>query len=158
MGFPHPRPTLIVAGLLGLLAPGCRTPTIEVTVPYIERLTLIEPRPPAMEIDKALGDRADAYAATRPGGQAWRGWGLSMEPLLPPEAWVVTETIPFDDLKPGQVVLFTGGLGRPVAHALVQRTKRGWRTAGVREQVLDSTIVTPANYIGVVTTAFIVES
>ncbi|GAB5560214.1 MAG: hypothetical protein SynsKO_18610 [Synoicihabitans sp.] len=137
---------------------GCTSPTITVTVPRIERLQLRTPDTPELQIDRALSERAEAYARERNYAQAWRGAGLSMEPLIPPDAWIVTETIPFEALEKGQVVLYLRSHGRRVAHALVRRTGQGWITVGINnEQIADDARVTRRNYIGVVTAAFIVE-
>ena len=153
----YPAAPLLVAGLL-LFGAGCMTKTVVVSVPRIERLEVIDPYSPATVVEQALQDRAEDYVATRPGSQAWRGKGLSMQPLLPPNAWVVTEPLPFNTLEAGQVVMFHGRHGRPVAHALVERTRKGWVTMGVNNgNVADRNLMTPANYLGVVTTAFIVQ-
>jgi len=129
-----------------------------VTVPRIERLHLSNPDTPQLKIDRALSERAEAYARTRPNAQVWRGQGLSMEPLIPPDAWIVSERLPYENLEPGQVVLFNGSSGRRVAHALVVKTNKGWITIGVNnEQGIDDTRVTRYNYIGVITAAFVAD-
>ncbi len=145
---------LLVAGL----SFGCQSNTLTVTVPRIERLRLSNPDTPRREINRALGERAEAYARTRPDAQAWRGQGLSMEPLIPPDAWIVSEMLPYETLEPGQVVLFNGSSGRRVAHALVKKMRDGWITVGVNnEQGIDDTRVTRYNYLGVITAAFVAE-
>ncbi len=137
---------------------GCQSQTITVTVPRIERFKLSNPDATRFEIDRALSDRAEAYARTRPDAQVWRGHGLSMEPLIPSDAWIVSELLPYDTLKPGQVVLFHGNSGRRVAHALVKKLRDGWITIGVNnEQRIDDTRVTRGNYIGVIIAAFVAE-
>jgi len=140
------------------LSSGCQSNTITVTVPRIERYKLSNPDAPQLKIDRALSERAEAYARTRPDAQAWRGQGLSMEPLIPPDAWIVTEMLPYEDLEPGQVVLFNGSSGRRVAHALVVKTREGWITVGVNnQQTIDNTRVTRSNYLGVITAAFVAD-
>ncbi len=101
----------------------------------------------------------EAFARTRPyAAQVWRGQGLSMEPLIPPDAWIVSEELPFEDLKVGQVVLYHSSSGRRVAHALVKNTCQGWITVGVNnEHGIDDTRVTDYNYLGVITAAFLAE-
>ncbi|MCF3651591.1 hypothetical protein [Synoicihabitans lomoniglobus] len=135
---------------------GCASPSITVTVPEVYTFDIADPAATRQQIGLALGRQADAFAATRPDAQTWRGMGLSMEPLIPPEAWVVTEPVAFAQLQIGQVVLFRGRGGRLVAHALVKSTRQGWITMGVNNrQVTDSTRVNAINYIGVVTAAFV---
>jgi hypothetical protein len=150
--------TLAIALLVGGLVTGCQSKTLTVTVPRIERFRLSNPNALQLEIDRALSERAEAFAHTRKYAQVWRGLGLSMEPLIPPEAWIVTETLPYDTLERGQVVLFNRSLGRRVAHALVKKTSEGWITVGVNnQQIADHTRVTRRNYLGVVTAAFVAD-
>jgi hypothetical protein len=145
----------LMIGIAFLAMAGCQSPPLTVTVPHIERLRVLNPDTKPLDIDRALSDRADAFAKQRPDTKTWRGKGLSMQPLIPPDAWIVTETIPFETLERGQVVLFTSRHGRRVAHALVKNTREGWITVGVNnKQVADRSRVTRQNYIGVVTAAF----
>ena len=153
--------TFIAIGLAVwvLVLTGCQNPPLTVTVPRIERFHVTDKAATRLDIDRALSDRAEAFARTRSHSQTWRGSGLSMEPLIPPEAWIVTETIPYDRLEIGQVVLYNRSPGRRVAHALVKRTREGWITIGVNnQQVADYTRVTRRNYIGVVTAAFVAQN
>lgn len=150
------RVRLVGLALLGLLA-GCAAPVIRVTVPRIETLHLTDRATPRREVDRALSKLADDYAAARPGAQAWRGQGLSMEPLIAADAWIVTEVVPFSQLTIGQVVLFRNRRGRLVAHALVKFTSRGWVTAGVNNEAADRELLTMSSYIGVVTAAFVTD-
>lgn len=150
-------PTLLAAIMLvaGLLS-GCQSKPLTVTVPHIERFQLSDPNPPQLQIDRALSERAEAFARTKKYAQAWRGLGLSMEPLIPPDAWIVTETHPYETLERGQVVLFNRSPGRRVAHALLKKTGEGWITVGVNNEHIDHyTRVTRRNYLGVVTAAFV---
>ncbi len=127
-------------------------------MPSVTRFQVNNPSASALDIDRALNERAEAFAQQRPYAQTWRGAGLSMQPLIPPNAWIVTETIPFEALERGQVVLFAKSNQRRVAHALVKKTREGWITAGVNnQQIADRTRVTRQNYIGVVTAAFVAE-
>lgn len=156
-----PSQQVLIAGILLIvgLSSGCQSNTITVTVPRIERFQLSNPDASRFEIDRALSNRAEAYARTRPySAQVWRGHGLSMEPLIPPYAWIVSEELPFEELKVGQVVLYHNGSGRRVAHALVKKMRDGWITVGVNnEHGIDDTRVTPYNYLGVITAAFLAE-
>ncbi|MDB4473922.1 hypothetical protein N9023_02850 [Opitutaceae bacterium] len=142
---------------LGLFGTGCQSP-LTVTVPHIERFQLSNPDASPLEIDRALSERAEIYARTRPYTQVWHGHGLSMEPLLPPEAWIVSETLPFEQLERGQVVLFNRSPGHRVAHALLKKTGQGWITVGVNNERVDHyTRVTRRNYLGVITAAFVAD-
>ena len=137
---------------------GCQSNDLTVTVPRVERFLLNHPDTPQREIDRALSERAEAYARTRSYAQVWLGRGLSMEPLIPADAWIVSETLPYESLERGQVVLFNGSPGRRVAHALVRKTGQGWLTAGINnQQVIDHPRVTRRNYLGVITAAFVAE-
>ena len=149
---------LAVVGLgIGLFGTGCKS-TLTVTVPRIERFTVENPDASALEIDRALSERAETYARTRPYTQVWRGSGLSMEPLIPPNAWIVSETFPYETLERGQVVLFNRSPGRRVAHALLRKTGEGWITVGINNENVDEyTRVTRRNYLGVVTAAFVAD-
>lgn len=145
---------LLVVGM----SSGCQSNTITVTVPRIERYQFSDPDASRFKIDRALSERAEAYARTHSGAQVWRGHGLSMEPLIPPHAWIVSERLPYETLKPGQVVLYNSSSGRRVAHALVKKMRDGWITIGVNnEQRIDDTRVTFSNYIGVITAAFVAD-
>ncbi len=147
---------LVMTLAVGLI--GCASKPLTVTVPRIETLQVRDPDTPHLQIDRALGERAQAYAKQHSYAQAWKGAGLSMDPLISPDTWIVTETIPFEALEKGQVVLYLRGPGRRVAHSLVRRTGQGWITVGINnDQVADDSRVTRLNYIGVVTAAFIAE-
>ena len=140
---------------LALTFSGCASPTLTVSVPRIERFLIANPQATPREIDRALSERAKAHAATLAEAQSWRGRGLSMEPLIPAESWIVTERIPYTQLRPGQVVLYRNRSGHLVAHALVKLTRQGWLTVGVNNDgIIDPTPVTLTNYIGIVTAAF----
>lgn len=61
---------LLVAGV----SSGCQSDTITVTVPRIERFQLSDPDAPRFKIDRALSERAEASARTRPhAAEVWRG-------------------------------------------------------------------------------------
>lgn len=156
---PHLRLCAVLAAIgLGLLGTtGCES-SLTVTVPRIERFTLGNPDAFPLDIDRALSERAEAYAQTRPYTQVWRGTGLSMEPLIPPDAWIVSETLPYETLERGQVVLFNRSPGRRVAHALLRKTSDGWITVGVNNEEVDYySRVTRRNYLGVITAAFVAD-
>jgi len=51
---------LLVAGL----SCGCQSNTLTVSVPRIERFQLNNPDTPQLKIDRALSERAEAYART----------------------------------------------------------------------------------------------
>lgn len=149
----------LVVAAFGLVLAGCQQAPVTVTVPHIERFHLKDPSASGPAIDRALSERAEAYARERKHAQTWRGSGLSMEPLIPADAWIVTEVLPYETLEIGQVVLFYRTPGRRVAHALIKKTREGWVTIGVNNrQVADYTRVTRRNYIGVVTAAFVAEN
>lgn len=156
---PRPFPAALLIATLGLLLSGCQQAPVTVTVPHIERFQVKDPATSGPAIHRALSERAEAFARERKHAQTWRGSGLSMAPLIPEDAWIVTETLPYETLQVGQVVLYYRTPGRRVAHALIKKTREGWITIGVNNrQRADYTRVTRRNYIGVVTAAFVAEN
>lgn len=97
---------------------------------------------------------AEKVAATLPGAQALWGIGRSMEPLYATNTAVVVQEIDYDDLKKGMTVVYVKSSGRRVAHSIVGETRGGFLVQGVNNDEEDAELVTPDNFIGVITQAF----
>ena len=128
--------------------------TLLVTVPHIEHLDVSFCEGSPVAINRVLSTRAESFARMIEHGSVWYGDGLSMEPLLKPGSWIVTRPHPYTELEPGMVDLYTASSGRPVAHALIRRTSRGWLAAGVNNRRADRDLVTSTNLAGVITAVF----
>jgi hypothetical protein len=98
--------------------------------------------------------RAEAYAAAHPDMEVVVGSGDSMLPLYRDHTILVVQHQTMAALRGGMTVVFVGDNGRPVAHALVERTSRGWRAAGLGNAGSDHTLVCYDNYIGTVVKAY----
>ena len=166
---PRVRLQLAAAAFLAtcalLLSTGCTNPTVAkeppapspllvVSIPHLERVDVSHCKGSVTAINTVLSDRADLYARSLTNSSVWYGEGLSMEPLLEPGSWLVTRLLPFSELNPGMVVLYTSTSGHPVAHALIRQTSHGWLVAGVNNRQLDSEYVTSENCMGVIVGAF----
>ena len=97
---------------------------------------------------------AEKVAAGIPGAQALWGIGRSMEPLYATNTAVIVQEIKYDDLKKGMTVVYIKSNGRRVAHSIVGETRGGFLVQGVNNDEEDAELVTPENFIGVVTQAF----
>ena len=103
-------------------------------------------------------------------GEAWRtaeelaagtsdcevlvGSGDSMLPLYPDRTLLVVRRVPMSELRRGMTVVFIGDRGRPVAHALLEKTPSGWIARGLANASADRTLVRAQNYLGAVVRAF----
>ena len=97
---------------------------------------------------------AEDYALEHPGCEVLLGSGDSMLPLYHDRTVLVIEPMAMSGLKAGMTVIFTGERGWPVAHTLLEKTPRGWRTMGLGNREPDRTTVRYDNYIGTVVKAF----
>jgi phage repressor protein C with HTH and peptisase S24 domain len=111
------------------------------------------PQPIAV-VKKEAWRLAERVAAQHLGSFVVRGDGPSMAPLYPSGTLLVIERVPYDQLKRGATVLFRNEDGLPIAHLLVERSSKGWRTAGLGNEYFDDEFVLPENLLGVVTHAF----
>lgn len=77
--------------------------------------------------------------------------GRSMRPALPTERTViVVREVPWDDLRPGCIVVYTHPRIGLITHRLVRKTPKGWWVKGDANRLCDDEWVTPNNIIGVV--------
>ena len=147
---------LSVLALLALLAGGgCTTQVGAIlTTP---NLAVVSPSlsPVAEEVDaRTAWHLAEDYAQHHPGCDVLVGSGDSMLPFYHDKTILVVAALPMADLRSGMTVIFTGTSGWPVAHLLVEKTSRGWRTMGLGNLEADESTVRPDNYIGTVVRAF----
>ena len=97
---------------------------------------------------------AEVYAQAHPGAEVLVGSGDSMLPLYRSRTVLVIERLAMVELKVGMTVVFSGELGWPVAHTLVEKTARGCRAKGLGHREPDETLVRFDNYIGAVVKAY----
>lgn len=77
-----------------------------------------------------------------------------MLPLYPDGTVLVVQRLPMTQLQAGMTVVFIADSGRPIAHALVKKTSRGWLAKGLSNAGVDLTVVRMENYLGTVVRAF----
>ena len=97
---------------------------------------------------------AEEFAAKLPRAHALWGIGRSMEPLYATNTAVIVQEIDYDDIKKGMTVVYVKSNGRRVAHSIVGETRGGFLVQGVNNDEEDAELVTPDNFIGVITQAF----
>lgn len=144
----------MVSGLIlavGLLAAGCATQPSAVAPKRVT--TENSPLAEAVAPRDAL-KLAESFAAAHPGSEIMVGSGDSMRPFYTSRTVLVVQPMNMADLKSGMTVVFVGARGRPVAHALVENTPRGWIAMGTGNDAPDERPVQFRNYIGTVIKAF----
>jgi signal peptidase I len=97
---------------------------------------------------------ARALATAHQGLRIMRVSGTSMEPFFTDGAVVVVRPLAFNRLEAGMLVIYRNRFGETVAHRLLTRTPNGWRAKGQANDKPDSSLVTPANFIGIVYATF----
>jgi hypothetical protein len=100
---------------------------------------------------------AQQAAAQVRGGQAFRGLGDSMQPLYASGTAIVVTPCDFSKLRKGMQVLYVNHDGFGVAHVLVGDLPNGWIAQGVGNKDEDEDVVTPANFVGVITQVYASE-
>jgi hypothetical protein len=100
---------------------------------------------------------AERAAAQLPGGQAFRGLGDSMQPLYASGTAIVVTPCDFANLRKGMQVLYVNHDGFGVAHVLVGDLPNGWIAQGVGNKDEDEDIVTPRNFVGVISQVYTSE-
>lgn len=139
--------TLLVAG--SALAASAGIKSERVLAAIIERTPA-----PRLVAEGTQLKTAEQFAATLPRAHALWGIGRSMEPLYVPNTAVVVQEINYDDIKKGMTVVYVKSNGRRVAHSVVGETRGGFLVQGVNNDEEDAELVTPENFIGVITQAF----
>lgn len=153
----RPRYRRAVVSAFGALAAltwgGCTTQVVSPVVELRSLARTVSPRAEAVAPREAWR-RAENYAQMHPGCEVLVGSGDSMLPLYHDRTVLVVERMAMDALQSGMTVIFTGESGWPVAHTLMEKTPRGWRTMGLGNGEPDRSTVRFANYIGTVVKAF----
>jgi hypothetical protein len=97
---------------------------------------------------------AERAAAQHEGDFVLEGAGRSMEPVYFAGTALVVHPTAVHMLRAGMPVVYRNRQGVYVAHVLVEKTARGWRTAGLNNPEPDEGWVTAANLVGIVRQAF----
>jgi signal peptidase I len=139
--------TLVVAGSALVASAGIKSERVLAAI--IERTPA-----PRLVAEGTQLKTAEQFAATLPRAHALWGIGRSMEPLYAPNTAVVVQEIDYDDIKKGMTVVYVKNNGRRVAHSVVGETRGGFLVQGVNNDREDTELVTPENFIGVITNAF----
>jgi hypothetical protein len=137
--------------LAGLMSFGCATQTRTIA----RRVVTTENSPVAEVVTvREAWALAEAFVASHPRSGILVGSGDSMLPLYPDRTVLVVQPIEMSELQRGMTVVFIGDRGRPVAHALIEKTPRGWIAMGAANRESDDTRVQFRNYIGTVVRAY----
>ncbi len=99
-----------------------------------------------------LNALADARLITHTNSD-WRVFmvkGVSMEPHFGQNSMLLIDKCDFGDLRLGMMVIYQDASGDFVAHRLVARAGAGWVAKGQNNNQNDPTLVTSANFQGVV--------
>jgi hypothetical protein len=143
----------LVAGMLAaMIGSNCATAQPVAPAPRVVSTALTPIAEPVAPRD--AWRLAEAYAAAHADCEVVVGSGDSMLPLYRDRTVLVVRHARTAELQRGMTVVFTGDLGRPVAHTLFEKTPRGWRAMGVGNGVPDRTLVGYRNLIGVVVKAY----
>lgn len=140
----------VTAGLLGAVVAADAAIKSERTLAAIIERT---PAPRLVAEGKQL-QAAESHAATLPKARALWGVGSSMEPLYASNTAVVVQEINYEDIRKGMTVVYVKSSGRRVAHSVVGETRGGYLVQGLNNDEEDAELVTPDNFIGVITEAF----
>jgi signal peptidase len=78
----------------------------------------------------------------------------SMKPTLDENSVVTVETVPFNQLRQGDIVIYRNVSGTPVVHRLHEQANGCWLVLGDNNPAVDRETVTPANLLGRVCAIF----
>lgn len=129
---------LILASSLLLLS-GCATEPIapQSNLPRAKAIAI------AQQTADALGGRVFTIAPTG-----------SMKPTLDENSVVAVETVTYDNLRPGDIVIYRDEAGLPIVHRLHHKDGNRWIVLGDNNSTVDRETVTPANLVGRVCAIF----
>ena len=139
--------TLVVAGSALVAQAGIKSERVLAAI--IERTPA-----PRLVAEGTQLKTAEQIAATLPHAQALWGIGGSMEPLYATNTAVIVQEINYDDIKKGMTVVYIKSNGHRVSHSDIGETRGGYIVQGVNNDVEDPELVTPENFVGVITHAF----
>lgn len=132
---------------------GCATSTPPAEAAVRMKLAALSPEAEVVP-PRETWSRAEAYADAHAGCEVLVGRGNSMLPVYQDRTVLVVERLAMGKLQSGMTVIFTGQRGWPVAHVLLEKGPRGWRTMGLGNDEPDLTTVRHDNYIGIVVKAY----
>ncbi len=144
---------LVGASFVLLMQSGCATQTSWSVEAVCSAAAAVSPVPESVPPREAWR-LAEDYARDHPKCEVLVGSGDSMLPLYRDRTVLVVERVAMGEWRMGMTVIFVGESGWPVAHTLLDKTPRGWRTMGVGNRAPDRTRVRSDNYIGTVVKAF----
>jgi len=78
----------------------------------------------------------------------------SMKPTLDENSVVAIESVPFEKLRQGDIIIYRSADGVPVVHRLYQQIHGRWLVLGDNNASIDREAVTPDNIIGRVCAIF----
>lgn len=107
--------------------------------------------PPVEIVEHANPNKAAWELSVLSGGQLYRIAPTgSMRPTLMDDDYVVTQKVPYEELKEGDIISYTPkwNKGKLTIHRLVQKDKTGWIASGDNNARSESwERVTPSNYV-----------
>ena len=82
----------------------------------------------------------------------------SMKPTLDENSVVAIETVKFEDLRAGDIVIYRDAAGLPIVHRLHQKADDRWIVLGDNNSAVDRETVSAANLVGRVCAIFYTSS
>lgn len=133
----------LAAILAGVFATGCSTaPT-----PGTEA--------PRSSVSRDHAVSLAQIAASNVGGQVFTvAASGSMKPTLDENSIVTIETVPFAELRKGDIIIYRNRQGVPIIHRLYEETNGRWLVLGDNNAALDREAVTADNIVGRVCAIF----
>lgn len=98
---------------------------------------------------------AEKWAARSSRAFVLIGSGASMEPAYPAGTALVVEERGYRELRAGMCAVYRNAQGFYVAHVVVERLPKGWVAIGLNNAREDEDYITPRNFVGVITAAFV---
>lgn len=129
---------LMVVSILLLLG-GCATEPIapQSSLPRATAIAI------AQQTADSLGGRVFTIAPTG-----------SMKPTLDENSVVAVETVTYNDLRAGDIVIYRDAAGLPIVHRLHHKDGSRWIVLGDNNSTVDRETVTPTNLVGRVCAIF----
>ena len=82
----------------------------------------------------------------------------SMKPTLDENSVVAVETVGFDQLRKGDIIIYRDSAGVPIVHRLYEQANGRWIVLGDNNAAVDREAVTPKNLLGRVCAIFYTSS
>lgn len=129
--------------LAAVLVTGCSTPRTDTSVA------------PRSSVSRENAVSLAQLAASTVGGQVFTvAASGSMKPTLDENSIVTIETVPFSDLRQGDIVIYRNRHGIPIIHRLYAQVNGGWCVLGDNNAAIDRESVTAGNIVGRVCAIF----